>query len=191
MNLIFLLLTYFLSWQQPVNDRLSTRVQWTEQSPMPASEVVYFSSEKKLKWNDFKGQPVEGRAAAITVSGFGYRARVNTANPDHQLIIQVYCYFNKNKSWVKPGRTTDYILSHEQQHFNISYIAAKVFQDKLNEADFTLSNYNTLLPQLYNESCAIMNKMQDDYDGETKNGQLRDRQEHWNSFVDDALTGVK
>jgi hypothetical protein len=103
----------------------------------------------------------------------------------------VYCYFNKNKSWVKPGRTTDYILQHEQHHFNISYIAAKIFQDKLKEADFTLSNYNTLLPQLYNEACAVMNKLQDDYDGETKNGQLNDKQDRWNNYVDTALAGIK
>ncbi|RYY08590.1 MAG: hypothetical protein EOO04_39800 [Chitinophagaceae bacterium] len=191
MNLITLLLSFFIGFNAPVNDSLATRVQWTEQSPMPASEVIYFSSDRPLVWKDFKGTPVEGRAAAITVSGFGYRARVNTANPDHQLDIQVYCYFNKNKSWVKPGRTTDYILRHEQQHFNISYIAARIFQDKLNEAEFTLSNYNTLLPQLYNEACAVMNKLQDDYDGETKNGQLHDKQDHWNNYVDDALAGIK
>lgn len=191
MNLFFLLISFFVTWNVPVSDKLATRVQWTEQSPMPASEVVYFSADRALDWKDFKGVPVEGRAAAITVSGFGYRARVNTAKPDHQLDIQVYCYFNKNKSWVKPGRTTDYILLHEQQHFNISYIAAKIFQDKLKEADFTLSNYNTLLPQLYNESCAIMNKLQDDYDGETKNGQLKDKQDHWNNYVDNALAGIR
>jgi len=161
---------------------------WTEESSLPSKEVIYYSPDKSLVWNDFKGSPVEGRAAAVTVSGFGYKANINTKNGKGQLNIQVYCYFNKNKSWVKPGRTTPYILTHEQHHFDISYIAARVFVNKLQNAVFTSSNYNVLIPRIYNESCEIMNKMQDDYDGQTKNGQLKDIQAKWNELLDQKIT---
>jgi hypothetical protein len=32
-----------------------------------------------------------------------------------------------------------------------------------------------------------MNKMQNDYDGQTKNGQVADAQEKWNQFIDDRI----
>ena len=99
------------------------------------------------------------------------------------LNIQVYCYFNKNKSWVKPGRNTAYILSHEQHHFDITYICATIFVDKLRGTVFNNANYSTRLPEIYNESCDIMNKMQNDYDGQTKNGQVKAEQARWNALI--------
>ena len=32
-----------------------------------------------------------------------------------------------------------------------------------------------------------MNKMQDDYDGQTMNGQLEEKQQKWNNFFSDKL----
>lgn len=168
--------------------QLQTAVVWTEQSSLPRAEVIYYSPDESLVWDDFKGSPFESRAAAVTVSGFGYKADVKTVGGKGQLTIKVYCYFNKNKSWVKPGKTIPYILTHEQHHFDISYIAANIFVEKLRSTVFTVSNFNQLLPKIYNESCLIMNKMQDEYDGQTKNGQLRDVQGKWNDFVDKKIS---
>lgn len=107
-----------------------------------------------------------------------------------QLTIKVYCYFSKNKSWVKPGKAIPYILTHEQHHFDISYIAANMFVEKLRSTVFTIANFNQLLPKVYTESCSIMNKMQDEYDRQTKNGQLRDIQFKWNDFVDKKISQI-
>ncbi len=167
--------------------QLITNVIWTEKSSLPASEVIYYSSDKNLTWPDFKGTPPESRASAVTVSGFGYQAGINTKNGRGTLNISVYCYFNKNKSWVKPGKNTSYILNHEQHHFNISYLAARIFADKLQKAVFTLTNYNILIPRIYTETCEIMNKMQNDYDGQTKNGQLKDVQSKWNEVLEEKI----
>jgi uncharacterized protein YqiB (DUF1249 family) len=35
-----------------------------------------------------------------------------------------------------------------------------------------------------------MNKMQDEYDGQTKNGQLKDEQERWNNFLRNKIKVV-
>ena len=155
---------------------------------MPSNEVIYYNAAKDLVWDNFSGPSQEkGIVAAMTVSGFGYKADIKSNGGKGQLNISVYCYFNKNKSWVKPGKTTPYILTHEQHHFDISYIAASIFMDKLQSSVFTNSNFNTLLPRIYNESCDIMNKMQEEYDGQTKNGQLKDIQSKWNSFIDEKI----
>jgi hypothetical protein len=151
---------------------------------MSSSDVIFYNTQKQLEWKDFRGKPNESsRAAAITASGFGYRADLKNTGSKGQLNIGVYCYFNKNNSWVKPGKTTEYILSHEQNHFNISFIAASLFVEKLKTATMNNQNFNVLLPRIYKESCDFMNKMQDDYDGQTKNGQLKEIQAKWDDYL--------
>lgn len=182
MKLLLLSFSLLLTLCSPA--QFSSNIYWTEQTTMPASETIYYTPSKALTWNDFKGKPDNNSvAAAITASGFGYKADFKSSGPRSQLNIGVYCYFNKKSSWVKPGKTTDYILTHEQHHFDISFLAAGIFLQKLKTAGINRQNYNTLLPKLYNECVALMNKMQNEYDGQTKNGQLRDIQAQWNDFV--------
>ncbi len=171
--------------------QLNTHVIWTEQSSMPATDIIYYQPDKALQWKDFQGTPLANhRAAAITVSGFGYKAALKNSGNKGDLIISVYCFFNKPKSWVKEGHSTAYILAHEQNHFDITYLAAKLFMEKIKSANFTTSNMNVLLPRIYTESCDIMNKLQDDYDGQTRHGQVKDIQQKWNEFINEKLDNL-
>ncbi len=182
MKLLFVLVTALFS--HVANAQFNTNVYWTQQTTLSANNIIYYSSSKPLNWKDFQGAPVESsKATAITASGFGYKADIKNKGSVGQLNVGVYCFFNKNNSWVKVGKSTDYILSHEQHHFNISFIAANYFIDKLKSTEFSSTNYNVLLARLYKESCDYMNRMQDDYDGQTKNGQLKDVQGKWNDFI--------
>ncbi len=188
MNLSILIFAFFSNMFGPKD--LNTTVEWTNNSPMSSHEVIYYSSEK-LVWDDFRGRPEKNSpAAAVTVSGFGYRANINTKGGKNQFSIKVYCYFNKDKSWVREGRTIPYILKHEQNHFDISYIAASYFVDRLKETSFTTSNYEYKLKEIYNDACDVMHRLQDDYDGETKNGQVREEQKKWNALVNDKIASV-
>jgi hypothetical protein len=171
--------------------QFSLNVYWTEQTTMSTNETIYYSAQRPLAWNDFKGKPDNSSvAAAMTASGFGYKADFKSNGPKSQLNIAVYCYFNKNSSWVKPGKNTTYILGHEQQHFDISFIASAIFFEKLKSSGINKSNYNVLLPRIYNESVALMNKMQQEYDGQTKNGQLKEEQARWAAYLDQQLKAI-
>lgn len=186
MKIIFLAISTFIFNYS--NGQLTTNVSWTNETSMPKSEVTYYNKNVKLTWDDFKGTPNRGGIiAALTVSGFGYTANIKTTNGKGELNINVYCYFNLNKSWVKPEKNTAYILTHEQHHFDISYLAATIFIDKLRSAVFTTANFKSLIPIIYNESCDIMNKMQNDYDVQTKNGQIKEEQVRWNVLIDSKI----
>ncbi len=188
-HLLFLFTVLFFHHS---NAQLITTIDWSEKSSLPSSETIYYSAAKKLVWENFMGAVPEetGRVAAITASGFGYNAAIRSTGGKGRLIIAVYCYFTKNKSWVKPDKASPYVLTHEQHHFDISYLAANLFIQKLKSANFTNSNYNELLLKIYTECCDVMNIMQDDYDGETKNGQLKDIQQKWNEIVDEKLNAI-
>ena len=58
---------------------------------------------------------------------------------------------------------------------------------KLKAAKFTRNNYDTLLDEIYTESRLQLKQMQDDYDGQTKNGQLKNIQTEWNDKIEKQL----
>lgn len=187
----FLSLIFILSLSIHTNAQFITNVYWTDRTAMDTNDAIYYDLNKKLVWKDFKGTPGgAGPVAAITSSGFGYKADMKTNGTKGQINIGVYCFFSKGKSWVKPGRTTPYILNHEQHHFNVSYLAALFFIDKVKKTVITPANSNNVLPALYREACDLMNKMQSDYDGQTKNGQVVEMQEKWNNFFAERLQPV-
>ncbi len=173
--------------------QFTTNVYWTEQTSLPAAEVIFFKKNSLLNWKDFLGRvpSASSPAAAMTASGFGYKADVKNTGSTGQLNIGVYCYFNKQNSWVKEGKDNVYILNHEQNHFNISYLAANIFIEKVKAASFNHNNYNTLIPRIYTETCEVMNRMQSDYDGQTKNGQLKELQQKWDDFLSKKLSSLK
>ncbi len=180
--IFFVLITHAASAQ------LSVNIQWQGVRPGNKGDTIYYDDDRKLTWADFKGRPDAGSwAAAITESGFGYQLGMTSYKGKTTINITVYCYFNKNKSWVKKGANNDYALLHEQHHFDITYINTCLFIQKLKAAKFTRSNCGSLSAQIHDECFAALNKMQDDYDGETSNGRIEGKQFAWNKRIDERL----
>ena len=189
MRIIFAL--FLLMFFAAAHAQVTTNVYFTQKTNLPVNQTIYYSTSVPLKWMDFEGLPNSGGiVAAITMSGFGYQASMKSSGGEGELNVAVYCYFNKPKSWVKPDKKTAYILNHEQHHFDVSFIASKIFVERVKAAKFTAQNINTLLPKIYKDCCDIMNKMQDDYDGQTKNGQLAGMQEKWDELFVKQIKGV-
>lgn len=180
---LFLLLT------STGNSQIFTTVQW--QASAPLGDTIFYQPGESLTWKDFQGEPEKRSIAiAITASGFGFSMSMKSRNGKTTLMITVNCFFNKKNSWVKPGMRSDYALLHEQHHFDITYIAACQFVKKLKAANFTLSNYSALIDKLNDESYVELERMQNDYDGQTKNGQLKDVQAEWNKKIDQQLAAL-
>lgn len=181
--LILLMLAGYFSFAQ-----LTVTVQWYDGDPDSKSDSIYYDPAKKLVWSDFKGRPDHNSmAAAITESGFGYRMAMQSRNGETNLRITIYCYFNKRKSWVKKDMDTDYALTHEQHHFDITYINTSLFAQKLKAAKFTLGNYTNLVDAIYDECYGALRTMQDGYDGQTSNGRIKKMQSDWNQKIDQKL----
>jgi hypothetical protein len=191
MKFILLFLLFF-TFCIAANAQITTTISWVEKSNANAADIIYYNTNKKLVWADFKGTPGPSSVvAAITSSGFGYKAGMKSTNGKGEINVSVYCYFSKPNSWVRKGKTTAYILNHEQHHFDATYICTKRFIEKIRNSNLTTTNMNNVLAMLYKECSTEMRKMQADYDGETMNGQLKDKQEKWNLFFDNALLEIK
>jgi len=185
--LVFILAFLSLSAESQV----TINIQWKNISQLNTGDTIYYNSGRKLTWPDFKGTPnAASPAAAITESGFGYLLAMQSLNNRTSINITVYCYFSKNKSWVKKGMKTDYALLHEQHHFDITYINTCLFIQRLRDAKLTRANYNSLSGKIYDECVLALNKMQDEYDGETSNGRKKEIQAEWNKKIDQQLAAL-
>ena len=171
--------------------QFNTVIQWESNKPSANNDTIYYDSNRKLTWADFRGKPaISGPAAAITESGFGFKMSVNSFNRKTDMVITVFCYFNKEKSWVRPGMDDDYALEHEQHHFDITYINAVLFIQKLRKAQFNRGNFNVLVNKIHDECFTAMDKMQDEYDSQTSNGRIKSMQKAWNKKVSQQLDSL-
>ncbi len=186
----FLIFLFFLL-NYSVYAQVSTSVEWRPNISISHGDSIFYSTGRKLGWNDFKGTPDnKSIAAAVTSSGFGYSCMMKAKNRAMGINILVYCFYDKVQSWVKPGMASDYALLHEQHHFDITYIATCLFIKRLKTTSFTMENYADQLNKIYDECYDEMEKMQNDYDGQTKNGQLKNIQREWNNKIDGQLASI-
>lgn len=184
----YILLIFFVLAVNTATAQLTVNIQWQSVNPGYTGDSIYYDADRKLTWIDFKGRPdAASPAGAITESGFGYRMSMQSYNNKTSIYITVFCYFNKNKSWVKKGMKTAYALLHEQHHYDITYINTCLFVQKLNAAKLTKSNFNSLVESIHDECFAALNKMQDEYDGETSKGRIESMQAFWNKKIDAQL----
>lgn len=187
----YFLFIFFVLAGNEAAAQFTVNIQWQSVNPGYTGDSIYYDTDRKLTWADFKGRPdATSSAAAVTESGFGYRMSMQSYNNRTSINITVFCYFNKNKSWVKKGMKTDYALLHEQHHYDITYINTCLFIKKLNAAKLTRSNFNSLVESIHDECFAALNKMQDEYDGETSNGRIEAVQKLWNKKIDAQLAAL-
>lgn len=170
----------------------TVQVNWTKESDMSPSTTVYYDPSRPLEWQDFQGVPeASGNTAALTTSGFGYRMNMGFSGSRGTINIFVYCYFNKTKSWVKADKKSDYVLTHEQKHFDISYLAAEKFIRDLRKAQLTRENVGQKIQQAYEASSKWMNDMQHEYDRQTRNGISRHDQELWVDKINGQISAIR
>jgi hypothetical protein len=185
----YFFISLFLVTSFSCNAQVTVTVKWQQYVPAPKSDTIYYNGSKKLNWLDFKGKPdPKSDASAITSSGFGYMAGMQSRNGKTDIAITVYCYFSKPNSWVR--NESAYALNHEQHHFDVTYITTNLFIEKLKVAKFTKNNYDAVIDKIYTESCRQLEKMQNDYDGQTRNGRLKNIQAEWNEKIQQQLISL-
>jgi hypothetical protein len=168
--------------------QLNVTVKWLQQVPAAKNDTIYYNPDKKLTWLDFEGKTdLQSDATAITASGFGYQSAMQYRSQKTTIEIAVFCYFAKQNSWVRGEKESYYALNHEQHHFDVTYIVANLLIQKFKAVKFTRNNYVDLIEKIYKESCVEVEKMQNDYDGQTRNGRLKSVQADWDKKIEKQL----
>lgn len=145
-------------------------------------ELISWSQEKKLTWADYKGQAkTDTDVAASTATYLGIEYNFNNKGFDYKIT----CSFSKTKSWGL--HKTDYILAHEQGHFDIAEIFARKLNKEMNEYKFNKSNFKDDLKKIYVAITAEKEEFQNDYDRETNHSINKEKQTEWLKKIDQLL----
>jgi hypothetical protein len=191
-KIFFLFLIVLLSSAQSFSQKVNVTVEMDNKISDPKSDMIYYDFDRPLTWADFQGKPdMNHFGSAVTASGFAFNSEINYNESNADLVIHVYTYFSKERSWQKPNVSTPYHLEHEQHHFDITRLGAEKFVDELKKANFTVKNYKTLINSIFNKVYKENNDLQQQYDSETKNSLNVAKQKEWNEKISMEINRVK
>lgn len=146
------------------------------------NHLIDWSSSRKLAWSDFLGTPDSNdENAALTCSNINFKFGYGSTG----FTYSISCRFDKRQSW---GRIkNDYVLAHEQGHFDIAEVYARKLSKALKEYRY---NHNTVSKDLTGIYQALMlehHKVQNDYDVETNHSLNKEKQGAWFEKITEEL----
>jgi hypothetical protein len=145
-------------------------------------ELLFWTAGHRLTWTDYKGKadPSTGAAASTaTFLGIDY-----TFSPKG-LTYTITCSFSKTRSWGL--HKNEYILQHEQGHFDIAEIFARKLNMKMATYKFNRSSYKADLQKIYDDVVNEKEEIQNAYDKETDHSIKKDKQAEWLKKIEKML----
>ena len=144
----------------------------------------------KLTWKDFSGKPDASSTFNATTS-YKFQTRLNNLRFEKDTAIlsgyEIDLELDVQNSWVKKGKETDYLLKHEQGHFDIGILMAREILKQVKTARFTKFNFQNGLNKILNTAAVKYRKMGLDYDKETDHSKNSTAQQKWDDFIEKAL----
>lgn len=145
-------------------------------------ETIPWTPTRKLAWDDFLCAPQKGGdAVASTSTSLGIAYQVKNG----ELTYHITCHFSKHKSW--GSLKTDYILAHEQAHFDITELHARKLYEALYNYEYNPASFKTDIAAIYEGIVKEKEAMQEAYDGETDHSRKRRVQYEWLEKIDTML----
>ena len=171
--------------------------------------TLRWDENRKLTWGDFQGNTFASPYKAFTEWYVPFEYSWESSSEERCYYkfskISATANFEKSKSWVKNGQEADWLLNHEQGHFDIARIFAKEFnervQSELMGKDFSCPSYiknsNTISIQAKNQVQNIFDQehqkalqTQSHYDAETNHGNNNSKQIEWDKKIQ-SLLGIE
>jgi hypothetical protein len=151
-----------------------------------ASELIPWIPNQRLVWDDFLCAPKKGTdAVASTSTSLGIAYQLSNG----KLTYHITCYFSKEKSWGL--MKTDYILAHEQGHFDITEIFARKLYEALQNYDFNKKTFKKDIGEIYQSIVKQKEEYQKNYDEETDHSRKRKTQYDWLEKIDNLLADTE
>ncbi len=152
-------------------------------------EEKYTYAEKPiLDWSDFKGTPpINARHAANVNSGIAFSYDVKKNRNKYIITYEVRSEFYPQLSWKRDLNENDAaLLSHEQQHWNISEVYAHKLRKALHGYNAT-RNYKSDINKIFNTIESQRQQLQMRYDRETNHGLNKQAQRNWEIRIAEML----
>jgi hypothetical protein len=155
------------------------------------TDAIYYHPDRKLRWEDFCGVSDfsdSNKAAQISTTIQLKSGKVNFWTGKAEFTGSAIMY--KSKFWVKNGFRNDYVLSHEQIHFDIAYIAAKKLEIDINSIGVKFLNKN-IVDAMYRNWHSIFLLNEQTYDLMTDGGNDVEMQRHYQIMINNQLKALE
>lgn len=152
------------------------------------NEEINWSADRKLCWEDFKGEADSTRDYAAYTS---YTISSSYTQKSDTLTILLSNTFVPNLSWVKANKQTPDLLAHEQLHFDIAELYARKTRKEFSQLS-SKTNLESQWKKIYNKYQSELDKEQNRYDKETDYSRNVLNQKKWNNSIKkrlDSLSG--
>ena len=151
------------------------------------TEKIKWEKSKPLTWEDFKAKPESSSEFyAMTNSGVTFGWNYTTKKGIPELTHEVFAKFAPHKSWVKKEFADESLLAHEQLHFDITELYARMLRKSISE--YTPGeNIREELRQIYEKNGEERNAMQARFDEETDHGNDNNTERTWKKIVEIEL----
>ena len=152
-------------------------------SPAPAAKpavaLIPWSATRRLTVADFQGRAPMGNPLASSTSS---NIKADAACKDYVFSSTVAATFDPATSWFRnPLTASEALLRHEQLHFDITEVYARIMRQKLN-LFAARANCEKLQPAFNNVTKLVYaewDREQNRYDQETNHGLNAVRQAYW------------
>ncbi len=149
-------------------------------------DFIKWNEGRKLTWDDFKAPPQNiGNTAAITTTHLVFSYSISNG----KISYIIDCRFEKNKSWGL--LKNDWVLQHEQGHFDIAEIFARKLNKQTTEYQFNKTSFQNDIDAIYKAIVAEKEKFQQLYDEETDHSRNKSKQEEWLKKIENELKQSK
>lgn len=154
-------------------------------------EKIAWDRNRPLTWSDFKAKPDPlSNFTANTNSGMGYGWDYSTISGEPEFTYSVSCNFYPQLSWVKKPADPEYLLDHEQLHFDISELHARKLGKILSEYE-PGRTVRLDLRQIYNKMESERIAMQKQFDKETQHSENHDAEMAWRKKIAQELKSLE
>jgi hypothetical protein len=186
-------LMYFDKW---MNSNINTskvlargvKIRFENYQEKIEGDTIYYASSRPLTWSDFQSKiRRSNKFAAMVMPNIGYNQEEDIDKGIIYVTITLQTSLAKNDCWLGSSYKDDYMLNHEQRHFDVAKIVTEQFRKKILQATINPDNYEAVINMQYLDSYRDMNKMQKAYDQETAHGLDRAAQQKWNQQIDNLL----
>lgn len=157
------------------------------------SQKIVWKEDVKLNWSNFKSKANNQRGedvVAYTNCGWVYSV-IKSTNPKSPVKVKIETVFNEDKSWKDSKRINDYVLGHEQKHFDVAEVFSRKLRKEVAEKIKTSGDFNKNFQGIYNRILNDYKNFQIAYDKDTKNGMNEEKQKEYDRLIAEELENLK
>jgi hypothetical protein len=153
----------------------------TEKLPAPATEEdgIIWQAERRLSWADFQSE-ADGNEPLHAMTSTNIEVQAHCSG--NLMQYEVKCVFKAKDSWSK-NKQSERLLAHEQMHFDLTEVHARLLRQKLAQTSNLCGSNKTAFGKIVESHFVHWKTEQDRYDRESNHGLHLEQQLIWEEKI--------